>query len=304
MSIPLRRRARAAALRGLVRSTGWLPPGVLDAALRPAAKVAFWKRYQAVLEHNLSATIDGIRALDPAAADRLGDTRGFGQEVARYASEQAAHWVRLARGTEGRRGAWLENQVQLGPGLEHLDQVLAEGRGAIVVTAHIGNWELLCARLRRRGHAGAVVGRVRRGDPSHGWLMEMRDAYGVQTIPQDAHPRAALDVLRGGGILGLLTDLRVRQLDGRMVPFFGTPALTMTAPAAFARVHRAPIVPVRCVRLPGDRLHTLDASEPLHLREDLGREDALMDLLARQNRLFEEWILETPEQWAWHQRRW
>lgn len=299
---------RAAALRGLVRSAGWLPPrlltGLLSGALRPAARIALTTRYRSVLESNLEATLPGIRDLDPSVAERLEDTARFGREVASVVSEQASHWVRLARGTEGRRGAWLEEQVRLGPGVEHLDKVLSEGRGAIVVTAHLGNWELLCARLRRRGQEGAVVGRVRRGDPSHRWLIDMRAAYGVQTIAQDEHPRSSLEVLRRGGVLGLLTDLRVRQLDGRMVPFFGAPALTMTAPAAFARAHRAPLVPMRCVRLPGDDTFTLMAEEPLALRKDLGREDALMDLLTRQNQVFERWILETPEQWAWHQRRW
>ncbi len=304
MTIPLRRRARSAALRGFVRSAGWLPPSLLGGALRPVARAAFSRRYQRVLEDNLRATLPGIQALDPGVAERLADPAAFGRDVARVVSEQASHWVRLARGTEGRRGAWLEEHVRLGPGIEYLDQVLAQGRGAIVVTAHIGNWELLCARLRQRGHEGAVIGRVRRSDPSHSWLMDMRNAYGVRTIPQDEHPRAALEVLRKGGILGLLTDLRVRQLDGRMVPFFGAPALTMTAPAAFARVHRAPLVPMRCVRMPGDKAYTLMAEEPLGLRSDVGREEALMDLLSQQNRLFEKWILETPEQWAWHQRRW
>lgn len=304
MTIPLRRRVRAAGLRGLVRSAGWLPPRVLSGALRPAARIALAKRYRSVLEANLEATLPGIRALDPSVAERLGDTARFRRDVARTVSEQASHWVRLARGTHGRRGAWLEERVQLGPGVEHLDRVLAEGRGALVVTAHIGDWELLCARLRRRGQQGAVVGRVRRGDPSHRWLMDMRTAYGVRTIAQDEHPRSALEVLRSGGVLGLLTDLRVRQLDGRTVPFFGAPALTMTAPAAFARAHRAPLVPMRCVRLPGDDTFTLMAEEPLALRVDMGREEALLDLLTRQNQVFERWILETPEQWAWHQRRW
>ena len=83
-----------------------------------------------------------------------------------------------------------------------------------------------------------MVGRVRRKDPSHSWLMDMRRAYGVETIPQDASPREALGVLRRGGVLGLLTDLRVRQLDGVQRPLLGASALTMTAPAAFCPTRR------------------------------------------------------------------
>ena len=76
----------------------------------------------------------------------------------------------------------------------------------------------------------------------------------------------------------------------------------MTAPAAFARAHGAPLVPVRCVRRgPG---YVMSVEEPLRLRTDLERAEATRDLLDRQNQLFGRWIADTPEQWAWHQRRW
>lgn len=299
---PLRRRLRARGLRALVRASGWLPPSAVAGALRPLASRGLPRRYRETLEANVARAHPGLAALSPSAAERVADTRAFGREVARFAAEQASHWIRLARGARGERGAWVDELVELDPSVSRLDEVLAEGRGAIVVTAHIGNWELLCARLARRGHAGAVVGRVRRKDPSHRWLVDMRRAYGIETIPQDASPREALGVLRGGGVLGLLTDLRVRQLDGVERPFLGAPALTMTAPAAFARTHGAPLVPVRCVRR-GAR-YVLSVEEPLAMGEDIDRREAMIELLDRQNDVFARWIADTPEQWAWHQRRW
>ena len=299
---PLRRRLRARGLRALVRASGWLPPSTVAGALASLAACGLPRRYRSALEDNVAAALPGLAALDPRAAARVSDTRAFGREVARFAAEQASQWIRLARGARGARGGWVDDLVEIDASVERLDEVLAAGRGALVVTAHIGNWELLCARLARRGHEGAVVGRVRRKDPSHGWLMDMRRAYGVETIPQDASPREALGVLRRGGVLGLLTDLRVRQLDGVQRPLLGASALTMTAPAAFARAHGAPLVPVRCVRRGAG--YVLSAEEPLRLRTDLERVEATHDLLDRQNQLFGRWIAETPEQWAWHQRRW
>ena len=100
-----------------------------------------------------------------------------------------------------------------------------------------------------------------------------------------------------------MTDLRVKRLDGRSIPFFGVPAHTMTAPASLARAHRAPLVPIRCVRPAGSERYLLSVDEPLELRGDLPRDEATELILTEQNRLFERWILETPEQWAWHQRR-
>ncbi len=285
-----------------MRASGWLPPSAVAGALAPLAARGLPRRHRAALEANVEAALPGLAALDPRKAERVSDTRAFGREVARFAAEQASHWVRLAGGAQGARGAWVDDLVEIDASVERLDEVLAAGRGAIVVTAHIGNWELLCARLARRGHEGAVVGRVRRKDPSHQWLVELRRAYGIETIPQDASPREPLGVLRRGGVLGLLTDLRVRQLQGIPRPLLGTPALTMTAPAAFARAHDAPLVPVRCVRR-GTR-YVLSVEEPLRLRPDLDRADAARDLLDRQNEIFGRWIADTPEQWAWHQRRW
>jgi len=237
--------------------------------------------------------------LDEEARERI--LRG----VFRHSARLFREWGRLsgARGPADPRSRWLDEEVRLDPSIEHLDAALAGGRGALVVTAHIGNWELLAARLGRRGQRGAVVGLRRPRDPASDWLIEMRRAHGVETIPQDAPPRRMLEVLRRGEVLGILSDLEVRRLDGEFLPFFGRPALTMTAPAALVRAARAPLLPLRCVASPRGG-YTLFADEPLELDPSLEPRAARRDLLQRQNRLFERWIRADPEQWAWHQHRW
>jgi KDO2-lipid IV(A) lauroyltransferase len=301
----MRRRARATLLRGLVRSAGIVPEGWLRGALRPLCRAGFRGRYGLTVDANLAAALPGIERRAPLVAQRLRCSDGFKRDVADFVAEQGAHWIRLARGASPgtRDGEWIEQRVALDPSIARLDAVLAEGRGAIIVTAHLGDWELLSARLRRRGHAGAVVGRIRHADPSHRWLVDMRRAYGVETVPQDAPAREALAVLRRGEVLGLLTDLRVRQLHGRTLPFFDAPARVMTAPVALARAHGTPLVPVRCVRSAPGGPFVLSVEEPLELHPHLSKREAADDLLCRQNEVFERWILETPEQWAWHQRR-
>lgn len=298
---PLRRRARAAGLRALARAAGAAPPSVVQACLGQVAPLALRRRQHEAVDQNLTAAAAWLDGLEPGLGRRLaGDPASLTRQCGRFAAEQFAHWISLARGAGpgDPRGEWVDELVHLDESIEILDRTLAGGRGAIIVTAHLGDWELLCARLRRRGHEGAVVGRVRRRDSSHRWLVDMRRAYGVETIPQDAGAREALGVLKRGGVLGLLTDLHVPRLDNRQVPFLGAPAPTMTAPASFARAWRAPLVPVRCVRT-GSR-YALSVEEPLELRRDLGRQDAELDLLRRQNEVFGRWIAATPEQWAWY----
>ncbi|QDV06223.1 Phosphatidylinositol mannoside acyltransferase [Planctomycetes bacterium Poly30] len=303
---PLRRRLRARALRALVGTAGWVPRAALGAGLVPLSRAGFAARYGDVVTQNVARALPEIRRRDPALAERLGNRRMFTRQVADFTAEQAAHWIQLARGAApgSTRGGWVDELVEIDPSIERLDRVLSEGRGAIVITAHIGNWELLCARLSRRGARGAVVGRVRERDSSHRWLVDMRRAYGVETLPQDASARAPLRVLQEGGVLGLLTDLHVRRIDGVDVPFFGIPARTVTAAAGIARLHRAPLVPIRCVREDSGGSYRLSVDEPLALDRTLDRQTAALDLLERQNRTFERWIMDSPEQWAWHQRRW
>lgn len=298
---PLRRRLRGAGLRALVRAAGAVPPPLLVGGLRRVAPLALTGTQQSAVATNVAAASGWLDTVRPGLGDELArDPAELTRRCGRFAAEQFAHWIQLARGAGpgDPGGDWVDRLVRLDPSIEILDRVLSRGRGAIVVTAHLGNWELLCARLRRRGHEGAVVGRIRRRDSSHRWLVELRRAYGVETIPQDAGAREAFGILKRGGVLGLVTDLDVPRLDHRTVPFLGCPAPTMTAPASFARAWRAPLVPIRCIRS-GDG-YVLSVEEPLDLRADLDRQDAELDLLQRQNETFSRWIADTPEQWAWY----
>ena len=127
----------------------------------------------------------------------------------------------------------------------------------------------------------------------------------METIPQHSHPRQLVRALEGGRVLGVLCDLEVRRLAGEFLPFFGRPALTMTAPAALARARRVPLVPVRCVLPePGAPRYRVLFEPPLEYDLQRPRREATRSLMLQVNELFEGWIREDPEQWAWHQQRW
>lgn len=305
MAEPLRRRVRAALLRGTTSIAGVLPRSSVRAGLGALARIGTHTAYGERARMNLVAALGD--ELSPAECEQLA------RAVFAHSGRQLGEWLRLARSGPfepgSSRGAWIDAVVHIDDSIARLEEVLAAGRGAIIVTAHLGNWELLAAALRRRGMHGAVVGLAKRNDSSANWLTSMRRACGVETLAQDSPPRQLLRVLKSGGILGLLPDLEVRRLDGEFLPFFGRPALTMTAPAAFARAHRAPLVPVRCVATDvapgaGAGEYVLSVAEPLALDAALPRREATLDLTTRLNSLFEQWIRETPEQWAWHQNRW
>ena len=290
---PLRRRVRGRLLRGLTRTAGVVPTPVLTRTLEWATRVAPIGRYTARTLANLELALGA----ETTAEER----RTIAAGVRHHSARLLAEWTRLSRGhDEARR--FLVRRVETDSSLEILDEVQRGGRGALIVTAHLGNWECLAAALALRGYEGDVVGRTRAHDSTHRWLVDMRRSYGVETFPQDGPPRRLLESLRAGRVLGLLCDLEVRRLDGVFAPFFGRPALTMTAPAALARATGMPLVPVVCVA--DGPNYRLTVEEPLELDRTLDRQAATVDLCARMNARFERWIRATPEQWAWHQPRW
>jgi len=291
---PLRRRLRARLIRGLTAASRVVPEPLLGGALSCASGLMGFSRYERLVLDNLELALG-----DDTTPD---ERRRIAAGVRRHCARLLAEWIQLSKGDVGDARAWLERRVRFDPSVAILDRLAAEGRGLLIASAHIGNWEVLAAALRVRGLGGYVVGLQRRRDSSSQWLVDMRRAYGVESLPQDVSPRVLLETLRAGRTIGLVCDLEVRRLAGEFVPFFGRPALTMTAPAALARAARLPVVPVRCIARGAG--YELGVGEPLHLDPALDRRAAATELLTRLNGVFEGWIRETPEQWAWHQPRW
>ena len=295
---PLRRRIRGRA-SGL---STWLAARTPGFVLRPALGFAAGRVRNSALGRRARANLNTALGRQTSEQEREAILRACFAHGARQAQE----WLRLSRGADPQtsQGAWIENAVQIDASVE---QLARQNNGAIVVTAHLGNWELLAAALRRHGFEGAVVGRVNRKDSNAAWLPRLRQGYGVTTLPQDSAPRSLLRVLRSKQTLGLLCDLEVRRLDGEFLPFFGTPALTMTAPAALARASGLPLLPARCVLPPGAGPTTpyqLSFEEPIPAPCKASGRDGIMAVLRRLLDIYEAWILESPEQWAWHQHRW
>jgi lauroyl/myristoyl acyltransferase len=283
----LRRRLLGAALVP-ARS---LPHGVLRVTIEQLLRIAGGTAPARRVRSNLALAAEDLK-LDPATL------RDLPARIRSITARQIADGVRLSRPDAG---AWIDEIVEPGEGYERIAETLEQTPGTIILGGHMGNWELLAIYLVRRGVRGVVVGR---GRGEQDWLAEMRSKHGVETLPQDASARETLRILRSGRILGVLSDLEARQLDGTFVPFLGQPALTMTAPAAIARAARAPLLPVRCVFNPQRKRYQVLVDPPLWSNPELDSKAATLDLLLRMNRVYESWIRANPEQWAWHQRRW
>jgi KDO2-lipid IV(A) lauroyltransferase len=184
-------------------------------------------------------------------------------------------------------------------GLEHLESLRAAGRGALLMTGHFGNFELLGASLARLHPVDFVVRRLANPRVER-WIQALRERAGVGTIATDARPRRIFESLRANHWVAVLADQDARR-SGVFVPFMGRPASTSAGPARIAVASGAPIVMGFGVRL-ADGRHRVTVEPPLvpHGEEP----DPVLDLTVRHVARLEEWVRRHPAQWLWLHRRW
>jgi len=182
-------------------------------------------------------------------------------------------------------------------GVENLDRALTHARGAIAVTAHVSNWDILAAAAAVRGY---VVNAVTEELPSrqlNQLVIKSRERIGMRMIPlaSSGTVRAILKALSRNQVVALASDL-YRGDHGVRVTFFGRPVSFPAGPAAIALKTGAPLVPVWVRREPDNR-YVAEVETPLEVSRtgDPGR-----DLQLTTQRIawfFERIIRRAPDQW-------
>lgn len=186
-------------------------------------------------------------------------------------------------------------------GVERLQKVRARGKGAILLTAHFGNWELLGARAAAEGLDVAVVARDASDAHVASLVNHCRESVGVRVLGRN-DLRGMLSHLRANGFLGILPDQHAKSGSVRMT-FLGRPAWVPRGPATLALRTGCALIVAFCVRQENDELVAEVAGEvPLDVPDD--REEAVIVVMERINRLIEEEIRRRPEQWLWLHDRW
>jgi Kdo2-lipid IVA lauroyltransferase/acyltransferase len=193
-------------------------------------------------------------------------------------------------------------RIQL-DGVEHLDAAMTAHGRALVLTAHLGNWEVLCAAHRLTRYDLSVV--VRPLDTP--WLdavaERLRRRAGVEVIDKRGALRPVLEALRRGRMVGILLDQNAARREGVFVDFFGHPASTSRSIALLALRTGAPVVPIFAHRR-RDGGHRVVVRPRLAVPTSNDPEVAVVELTARCNMEIERAIRETPEQWLWSHDRW
>lgn len=187
-------------------------------------------------------------------------------------------------------------------GWDLVERLLAQGRGLIVLTPHLGAFEL-GARAFARRHPITVLYRPSPSPTMERLLQRFRPADQLRAVPANGQGvRSLLRTLKSSGVIGILPDQVPSQGEGVWASFFGRPAYTMTLPVRLAQATKAPLVWVLVVRRPGGwslvfKAWGLGEARPL----DEANSTAL-DVQAMNHQL-EDLIALAPEQYLWGYNR-
>ena len=187
-------------------------------------------------------------------------------------------------------------------GVQHAEQALAEGKGAIILTGHFGNWELLAAGISATIAPLTPIVRTLRSPRLNALVSSYRERAGYATIDRDTGIRHALRCLKRNELLGIVADVDT-HVSGVFVDFFGKPAYTPYSPVAIALKTGAAILPTFIVRQP-DGSHRAIIEPPLALQQTDVKEKDLVINTQKFTKIIESYIRRYPTQWIWMHRRW
>ena len=189
-------------------------------------------------------------------------------------------------------------------GEENLVYAMKSPQGAIMISAHLGNWEMsvLCVSCYLNK---PLVAPARQIFPEtlDRWMRALRTRFGTILLDKKRALPMMARMLRQGNVLGLLIDQGTKFSEGIEVTFFGKTVTATPAAALLARRYNSPVLPVFCVR-EGDNSLTLIVKPPLNLQKT---KDSRADLQANTQVMtdaIEEAVRAYPEQWFWFHKRW
>ena len=189
-------------------------------------------------------------------------------------------------------------------GLEHYLAARERGRGVLVITGHLGLWELSSFYHSLMGYPMSMV--IRRLDnPLVDRLVNsIRCLHGNTVLHKDDFARGLLGAMRRGDTVGILMDTNMTPPQGVFVNFFGTPACTASGLARVAMRTDAATLPGFLTWREEERKYVLEFGEPIDL---VRTGDDELDIVTNTQictSAIEAWVRRFPEQWLWVHRRW
>jgi Kdo2-lipid IVA lauroyltransferase/acyltransferase len=177
------------------------------------------------------------------------------------------------------------------------------GKGAIILTAHFGNFELLPAAHALHGYSITLVHHTQRFLAGDALMTYVRERAGIKVIRKHAAARAVLKSLRAGELVGIPFDQNAKRSEAVFAPFFGEPAATSSGLARLVAIAEVPVVPVFLLRERNRRLHRIEILDEIPIQRS---EDPSADIEENTRRFtsaIEDFVRRHPDQFLWTHRR-
>jgi Kdo2-lipid IVA lauroyltransferase/acyltransferase len=247
-------------------------------------------RLRRVGERNLSLALPG---LPPDERNRI--LRSVYLNLGR----QLVEFCRMPYYTRENTQRWIRYD-----GLEHYLAAEAMGRGVLVLTGHLGAWELSSFYHSLMGHPmGMVIRRLdnRRLDE---YVNSIRCMHGNRVLHKDDFARGLLKAMHEDSTVGILMDTNMTPPQGEFVKFFGITACTASGLSRVAIKTGAAVLPGFMLWEAAERRYVLHFGPQLHFTETENSERDILDATQQCNDVLEAWIRRYPDQWLWIHRRW
>jgi KDO2-lipid IV(A) lauroyltransferase len=189
-------------------------------------------------------------------------------------------------------------------GLEHFLEAEVRGKGVLILTGHLGAWELSSFYHSLMGHPMGMV--IRRLDNRYldRFVNRIRCLHGNRVLHKDDFARGLITAMRQGETVGILMDTNMTPPAGEFVEFFGRLACTASGLARVALRTGAAVVPGFLLWEARERRYVLHFGERIEAETTGDAEGDIVALTQRCTSVIEAWVRRYPEQWLWIHRRW
>ena len=188
---------------------------------------------------------------------------------------------------------------------QHLERAQEKGKGVIIVTAHMGNYDLSASSQAIRGVPINAVVKTIQWPAAHRFVFGTRERAGLKLIAPRKSRDDIKNALSKGELVTFVIDQHMAPHHGIVCQFFGQLASTTPAPVRFALETGASIIPLWIRRTKQVGHHVLIIEPEFLLETPHADHNAnLRHNTERLNRLVEGWIQQEPEQWLWLHQRW
>ena len=197
---------------------------------------------------------------------------------------------------------WIDRHIDARE-IVRVQDIVRSGSGAIIVTPHLGSWELGGVAAQMLGlPLFYIVGR-QKNPLTDAHANRMRGLTGIETIPRGGPAlRKTVKYLKDGRVLAFMTDLRNRT-PGVKAQFLGHEANLVPGMGMFAKMAGVPIVPSVATRT-GPTTHLIRFYPPIHPDPALDRDADVTRMTQEVMKIFDRVILDAPDQYFWFNKRW